>query len=198
VKILAIDTSTALSSIALVDSGTVISMAGHTDARGHVEAIGTLFTQLDLDLNSLPDLIACGVGPGPYTGLRVGIAFAQGLSAAWSVPVVGVCSLDAVANAIIREGRVAPGNEFIAATDARRKEYYWAKFSGSGKRVSGPNVDLTPVVVGLVIDMGIALVTEVLPHAIDIAACALRGEHRGVTPMYLREADAKPSVPVQL
>jgi len=121
VKILAIDTSTALSSIALVDSGAVISMAGHTDARGHVEAIGTLFTQLDLDLNSLPDLIACGVGPGPYTGLRVGIAFAQGLSAAWSVPVVGVCSLDAVANAIIREGRVAP------ATNSLRRPMHVAK-----------------------------------------------------------------------
>lgn len=197
-KILAIDTSTALSSIALVDSGALISMASHADARGHAEAIGTLFTQLDLGLNSLPDLIACGVGPGPYTGLRVGIAFAQGLSAAWSVPVVGVCSLDAVAIAIIREGLVVPGNEFIAATDARRKERYWAKFGGNGKRVSGPNVDLTHVVAELAIEMGIALVTEVLPHAIDIAACAWRGERRDVTPMYLREADAKPSVPVQL
>jgi tRNA threonylcarbamoyladenosine biosynthesis protein TsaB len=197
-KVIAVDTSTELSSIALVDSGTVLSMASHTDARGHVEAIGTLFTELDLDVNSLPDLIACGVGPGPYTGLRVGIAFAQGLSAAWSVPVVGVCSLDAVANSIIRQGLVAPGSEFIAATDARRKEYYWAKFDGSGKRLLGPSVDLTEVVGGLAREAGIPLVTAVLPHAIDIAECAVRGEHVDVTPMYLREADAKPSVPVQL
>jgi tRNA threonylcarbamoyladenosine biosynthesis protein TsaB len=197
-KVIAVDTSTELSSLALVDSGTVISMASHTDARGHVEAIGTLFTQLDLDMNSLPDVIACGVGPGPYTGLRVGIAFAQGLSAAWSVPVVGVCSLDAVANSIIRQGLVAPGSEFIAATDARRKEYYWAKFDASGKRLLGPSVDLTEVVGGLAGEAGIPLVTDVLPHAIDIAACAVRGEHVDVTPMYLREADAKPSVPVHL
>jgi len=197
-KIMAVDTSTELSSIALVDSGTVISMASHTDARGHVEAIGTLFTELDLDRNSLPDLIACGVGPGPYTGLRVGIAFAQGLSAAWSVPVIGVCSLDAVANAIIRQGLVAPGSEFMAATDARRKEYYWAKFDGSGKRIFGPSVNLTEVVGDLARVAGIPLVTDVLPQAIDIAACALRGDHLDVTPMYLREADAKPSVPVQL
>lgn len=197
-KILGVDTSTELSSIALVDSGTVISMASHTDARGHVEAIGTLFTELELDLNSLPDLIACGVGPGPYTGLRVGIAFAQGLSAAWSVPVIGVCSLDAVANAIIRQGLVSPGSEFMAATDARRKEFYWAKFDSSGKRIFGPSVDLTEVVRDLAQEAGILLVTDVLPQAIDIAACALRGDHLDVTPMYLREADAKPSVPVQL
>jgi len=198
VKIMAVDTSTELSSIALVDSGTVISMASHTDARGHVEAIGSLFTELELDLNSLPDLIACGVGPGPYTGLRVGIAFAQALSAAWSVPVVGVCSLDAVSNAIIRQSLVAPGSEFIAATDARRKEYYWAKFDSSGKRIFGPRVDLTEVVGELALAAGIPLVTEVLPHAVDIAACALRGDQLDISPMYLREADAKPSVPVQL
>ena len=197
-RVIAVDTSTDLSSIALVDSGNVISMASHTDAHGHVEAIGTLFAELDLDLNSIPDLIACGVGPGPYTGLRVGIAFAQGLSAAWSVPVVGVCSLDAVAIAIIRQGLVAPESEFIAATDARRKEYYWAKFDGSGKRVSGPSVDLTEIVQGLALEAGIPLVTQVSPHAIDIAACAARGGHLDVTPMYLREADAKPSAPVQL
>ncbi len=197
-RILAVDTSTALSSIALVDSGSVISMASHTDARGHLEAIGTLFTQLELDLNSLPDLIACGVGPGPYTGLRVGIAFAQGLSAAWSVPVVGVCSLDAVANAIIREGQVEPGSEFIAATDARRKEYYWAKFDCSGTKLSGPSVDLTEVVASMAAELEIPLLTQVLPHAIDIAACAQRGDRHDVTPMYLREVDAQPSAPVQL
>jgi tRNA threonylcarbamoyladenosine biosynthesis protein TsaB len=198
VKILAVDTSTALSSIALVDSGTVISMAGHTDPRGHVETIGSLFTQLKLNRNALPDLVACGVGPGPYTGLRVGIAFAQGLSAAWSVPVVGVCSLDAVANAIIRAGRLAPGREFIVATDARRKEYYWAKFDSSGKRMSGPSVDLTHIVADLAVESGMELVTDVLPHAIDIAACARRGDRLDVTPLYLREADAKPNEPVQL
>jgi tRNA threonylcarbamoyl adenosine modification protein YeaZ len=197
-KIIAIDTSTELSSIALLDSGTVISQASHTDARGHVEAIGTLFAELELDRNALPDLIACGVGPGPYTGLRVGIAFAQGLSAAWSVPVVGVCSLDAVANSIIRQGLVAPESEFIAATDARRKEFYWAKFDGSGKRISGPSVDLIEVVEALAREADIPLLTQVLPHAIDIAACAARGDRLDVTPMYLREADAKPSAPVTL
>lgn len=197
-KIIAIDTSTELSSIALVDSGTVISVASHTDARGHVEAIGTLFVELELDRNALPDLIACGVGPGPYTGLRVGIAFAQGLSAAWSVPIVGVCSLDAVAHSIIRQGLVAPETEFIAATDARRKELYWAKFDGSGNRISGPNVDLIEVVEGLALEAEISLVTQVLPHAIDLAACAARGDQLDVTPMYLREADAKPSAQVTL
>ncbi len=197
-RILAVDTSTALSSIAIVDSGSVIATASHTDARGHVEAIGTLFTQLDLNPESRPDLIACGVGPGPFTGLRVGIAFAQGLSAAWSVPVVGVCSLDAVAHAIIREGFVTSGREFIAATDARRKEYYWARFDGNGNRLSGPCVDRTEVVVDMATELGILLVSEVLPHAIDIAARAELGDRLALAPLYLREADAQPNAPVTL
>ncbi len=197
-KILAVDTSTAMSSIALVESGSVISMASHTDARGHVEAIGTLFTQLELDLNSLPELIACGVGPGPYTGLRVGIAFAQGLSVAWSVPTVGVCSLDGVANRVIREGLVATGSDFIAATDARRKEYYWAQFDGRGNRLSGPRVDRIDLVSAMVIERGVPFISEVFPHALDIAACAERGDARDLAPMYLREADAQPITPVQL
>ena len=196
--ILAVDTSTALSSIALVDSGTAISMASHNDARGHVEAIGSLFTQLSLDAHYLPELIACGIGPGPFTGLRVGIAFAQGLSAAWSVPVTGVCSLDAAANLIIRETRVAPGSEFIAATDARRKEYYWARFDGRGNRLSGPRVDSIQTVTSLAAELSVPLISGVFPHAIDIAARVERGDRHEVSPMYLREADAQPSAPVSL
>ena len=196
--ILAVDTSTALSSIALVDSGKAISLASHNDARGHVEAIGTLFTQLSLDSHYLPELIVCGIGPGPFTGLRVGIAFAQGLSAAWSVPVIGVCSLDAAANLIIRQTLVAPGSEFIAATDARRKEYYWARFDSGGTRLSGPRVDSIQAVTSLAADLSIPLICGVLPHAIDIAARAERGDCHELSPMYLREADAQPSVPVSL
>lgn len=197
-RILAVDTSTELSSIALVDSGTVKAMASHNDARGHVEAIGTLFTQLNFDSNFLPELIACGIGPGPFTGLRVGIAFAQGLSAAWSVPVVGVCSLDAAAHSIIRENMVTAGREFIAATDARRKEYYWARFDGRGNRLSGPSVDRIETVTSLAVELSTPLMSGVLPHAIDIAARAERGDREELSPMYLREADAQPSAPVPL
>jgi len=188
-----VDTSTALSSVAIVESGVVVATASHTDPRGHVEAIGTLFTQLDCNPDDLPELIACGVGPGPYTGLRVGIAFAQGLSAAWSVPIVGVCSLDAVAHAVIRDGRVQSEREFMVATDARRKEFYWARFDLDGDRLTGPSVDLTGVVEDRARELGIELITDVLPHAIDIAACAEHGQPVGVAPMYLREADALPS-----
>ena len=192
-KILAVDTSTALSSLAIVESGVVVATASHTDPRGHVEAIGTLFTQLDCNPDDLPELIACGVGPGPYTGLRVGIAFAQGLSAAWSVPIVGVCSLDAVAHAVIRDGRVQSEREFMVATDARRKEFYWARFDLDGDRLTGPSVDLTGVVEDRARELGIELITDVLPLAIDIAACAEHGQPVGVAPMYLRGADALPS-----
>ena len=138
-------------------------------------------------------MVGRGGGAGPYTGLRVGIAFAQGLSAAWSVPIVGVCSLDAVAHAVIRDGRMQSEREFMVATDARRKEFYWARFDLDGDRLTGPSVDLTGVVEDRARELGIELITDVLPHAIDIAACAEHGQPVGVAPMYLREADALPS-----
>lgn len=69
------------------------------------------------------DTIACGVGPGPYTGLRVGIATALALGAAWEVPVVGLCSLDAIAAAACVDG---PTQGFGIAGDVRRHEVYWA------------------------------------------------------------------------
>jgi tRNA A37 threonylcarbamoyladenosine modification protein TsaB len=109
-----------------------------------------------------------------------------------------VCSLDAAANLIIRETLVAPGSEFIAATDARRKEYYWARFDSRGNRLSGPRVESIQTVTSLAADLSIPLISGVLPHAIDIAARAERGDRHELSPMYLREADAQPSAPVSL
>src|SRR5512133_2504875 len=84
------------------------------------------------------DAIACGVGPGPYTGLRVGIATALAVGVAWQVPVHGICSLDAVAAAALD---VAPAPDGLCiALDARRKEVYWARYSGLGQRLDGPRV----------------------------------------------------------
>jgi len=66
------------------------------------------------------DQVIVGMGPGPFTGLRTGIVFAQSFAFAQGLPIHGVCSLDALAFGIELP-------EFIVATDARRKELYWAK-----------------------------------------------------------------------
>jgi tRNA threonylcarbamoyladenosine biosynthesis protein TsaB len=74
------------------------------------------------------------VGPGPYTGLRVGLATAHAIGNALRIPVHGVCTLDAIAWA---SGLTSP---FVVATDARRKEVYWAQYASFSSRVSGPEV----------------------------------------------------------
>jgi tRNA threonylcarbamoyladenosine biosynthesis protein TsaB len=80
------------------------------------------------------DAIAVGVGPGPYTGLRVGVVTARVLGSVLGLPVHGVCSLDIIAEA------ASPGREFLVATDARRQEVYWARYDAAGCRVAGPHV----------------------------------------------------------
>jgi tRNA threonylcarbamoyl adenosine modification protein YeaZ len=190
-RILAIDTSTDMSTIALVEGNQVIGSAEHTDARGHVEAIGTLLAQIP-QLNRgennfcAPDLIVCGVGPGPFTGLRVGIAFGETLALAWGIPVIGICSLDAVAHNIVRTD--SPSTDFVAATPARRGEYYWASYTPAGQRLSGPQVNS----IDQVESNALPVKTGFFPLGIDLAACVGVTEERGLTPMYLRPPDAQP------
>ena len=147
--ILALDTASESSSVAVVDERGVRAKAEHVDARGHAEVLTTLIATV-LEEAGAPaiDCIVCGVGPGPYTGLRVGIATAQALGLAWQVPVVGICSLDAIAAAAVASQRAGTRSdetetegEFVVATDARRSEVYWATYSASGVRTSGPFVN---------------------------------------------------------
>lgn len=134
---LAIDTSTAATSAAIVDGDAVLASSAHIDARRHAELLTPMVAEL-IDAAGTPvTRIAVGVGPGPYTGLRVGIATAQGLALGWGVPAVGVCSLDVLAAEAVEGGIAEP---FIAASDARRREVYWAEYSAEGARVRGPFV----------------------------------------------------------
>jgi tRNA threonylcarbamoyl adenosine modification protein YeaZ len=82
--------------------------------------------------------VAVGVGPGPFTGLRVGLVTARTLALALDIPVYGVCTLDVLAAQAVDEGLDVP---FLVATDARRKEVYWAAYDDRGQRVEGPHVD---------------------------------------------------------
>src|SRR3954447_7933769 len=83
--------------------------------------------------------IVVGAGPGPFTGLRVGMVTAGALGDALAVPVHGVCSLDAIAGEAVRDA--AADGPLLVATDARRREVYWAAYDAAGARTAGPYVE---------------------------------------------------------
>ena len=84
--------------------------------------------------------IAVGVGPGPFTGLRVGLVTARTLGFVLEIPVYGVCTLD-VDRASRSSAPAPPHGSFLVATDARRKEVYWASYDADGRRLDGPGRD---------------------------------------------------------
>ena len=125
-------------SVALHDGNRVVSEAFAVDARRHGELLTPMIAKVLADAGaSRSDLtaVAVGVGPGPYTGLRVGVVTARVLGAVLGIGVYGVCTLDIIA-ADVQAG----GREFGVATDARRKEVYWARYGPGGERVEGPLV----------------------------------------------------------
>lgn len=146
VAYLAIDTSAA-ASVALLDwndvddtahtSATVAAEYTSESTRDHAEFVAEHLRQL-LGERQV-DAVVVGVGPGPFTGLRAGIVTARTLGFAWDVPVVGVMSLDAIAFAVVQQKQAT--EEFIVATDARRREVYWARFTADGALVHGPAVN---------------------------------------------------------
>ena len=109
-----------------------------------------------------PTAIAVGVGPGPFTGLRVGLVTARTLSLALGIPVHGVCSLDILAAEALDAGL----DDFLVATDARRKEVYLASYA-SGRRVSGPEVvkPLDAATESVVVGRGAMLYPDSFPNA---------------------------------
>jgi tRNA threonylcarbamoyl adenosine modification protein YeaZ len=161
VLLLAFDTATAAVTVALHDGTTVLAEHTEADARRHGEllapGIGNVLAKAGRDRTELTD-IAVGVGPGPFTGLRVGLVTALALSDALCIPVHGVCTLDTVA-ADVMAGVFAGksvGVPFAVATDARRREVYWALYDASGRRITEPAVDRPQTVAPLVEGMPVA------------------------------------------
>jgi tRNA threonylcarbamoyl adenosine modification protein YeaZ len=128
--LLAIDTS-AGTSVALVDRDRgVIAELGTTDTMRHAEVIGRLIAEcLDQGAVAVSDLsgVAAGMGPGPFTGLRVGIAAARVFALGAGKPVVPVVSHDALAHDFYSSGATS---ELLVVTDARRREVYWSAYAG--------------------------------------------------------------------
>jgi tRNA threonylcarbamoyl adenosine modification protein YeaZ len=140
VLLLAFDTATPATTAAVHDGDRVLAEATTLDARRHGEvlmpSITSLLSQAGVTMDDVT-AVAVGTGPGPYTGLRVGLVTARVLGSVLGVPVYGVCTLDAIARAAAAQ---AAGREYLAATDARRKEVYWARYSPAGERLLGPDV----------------------------------------------------------
>ncbi len=234
-RILTIDTS-AVASAALLDlhladparTASVVANFAVTDTRSHAEVLAPGVMSLFTDpVSEGPGLaaIVVGTGPGPFTGLRSGIAMARTLSFAWNVPLLGMMSLDALAQQVFdtphyQEGRaVGPlaMADFVIATDARRREVYWARYSANAQLLDGPHVGPAHEIRNVpVFGAGAGLYREVLeanncpihvpfatmvPTAVELGRAAARKikaagslEAAGLldsTPLYLRESDAK-------
>ncbi|GAB3529568.1 tRNA (adenosine(37)-N6)-threonylcarbamoyltransferase complex dimerization subunit type 1 TsaB [Arthrobacter monumenti] len=202
----------------------IVAAFATEDTRSHAEVlapgIDAMLAEAHVTSSDL-DAIVVGVGPGPFTGLRSGIVTARTLSFVWKLPLHGMMSLDAVAWSVAgsadpygSEGTVstnpATGAEFLVATDARRKEVYWAKYrqaEGKPELVEGPHVGpaagLPPLPVygagaGLYADVVNAVPEHTLtqPEAGALGSLALlrlaAGKPlRDTAPLYLRESDAK-------
>lgn len=140
--LLAFDTATPLVTVALHDGERVVVEHSSDQPMKHGEHLAPLIARSLEDAGIVrQDLtaIAVGVGPGPFTGLRVGVVTARTLGFVLDIPVYGVCSLDAVALEVVENGGAAAGS-FLVATDARRKEVYLASYDAAGRRLEGPVV----------------------------------------------------------
>jgi tRNA threonylcarbamoyl adenosine modification protein YeaZ len=140
VLLLAFDTATPAVTVALHDGLRVLASQTTASSRRHGELLAAMIERvLVAGAAARTDLeaIAVGTGPGPYTGLRAGLVTARVLASALGVPALGVCTLDVIAHAA---APAAAGREFIVATDARRKEVYWARYAPSARRIGVPAV----------------------------------------------------------
>jgi tRNA threonylcarbamoyladenosine biosynthesis protein TsaB len=210
VLLLALDTASAAVSIALHDGEKVLLTCTGAASPRHVELLTPLLHEALVEIGAEPaDLtaVAVGVGPGPFTGLRVGLVSARVLALVLGIDVLGVCSLDAVAAGAVRSGLSVP--DFLVATDARRREVYWARYRLGGEdgalpvRVGGPDVaaaadvsrDGLPVVGRgaqlYPVELGEAL-PPLDPPAADLAVLAVHGDPYllPAEPLYLRRPDA--------
>lgn len=208
--LLAWDTSTDVVTVALHDGTAVVGHRTGSGARRHAEVLTPLVVGLlsDAQMQGTElDGLAVGVGPGAYTGLRVGLVTAQALALAWGVPVRGGCSLDALAvQAVAEHPHRYPGG-LLVVTDARRRQVFWARYNATGTRVSGPAVDTPDAVANLAsagrglpaVGSGAAAHRGLFPSALEPthpdAAWLAQGLTDGtvhalpVEPLYLRQPD---------
>ncbi|MGC0365201.1 tRNA threonylcarbamoyl adenosine modification protein YeaZ [Rhodococcus sp. 27YEA15] len=206
--VLAIDTSTPAVTAGIVsltspDSVRTLAVRVTVNPRAHAEVLTPhvleCLAESDHAAGDL-DAVVVGVGPGPYTGLRVGMATAAAFGDALGIPVYGVCSLDAIAAA------VSTKDNLLVVTDARRREIYWARYD-RGVRVQGPAVDSpadveaspSTVIAGSASHVDyfdVRVEPAETPSPAGLVTVAARGilagaEPSALEPLYLRRPDAK-------
>ncbi len=203
--VLAVDTATPAVTAGVVSLGAELVVLGErvtVDAKAHGELLTPHVLSALADAGRTladVDAIVCGVGPGPFTGLRAGMATAAALGQALDRPVYPVCTLDALA--AVEEGPL------LVATDARRKEVYWAAYDVAGTRIAGPSVDkpgqlpeLSAERVagngGTLYDLGLPHTGREFPTPLGLARVAEkdvldRATPGPFTPLYLRRPDAE-------
>jgi tRNA threonylcarbamoyl adenosine modification protein YeaZ len=205
VLVLALDTATpavtaGLLRLPAMGSPQVLAERVTVDARAHGEllmpSVCSVLAIAGVSMHDL-DAVVCGVGPGPFTGLRVGMVTAAALGDALALPVFPVCTLDAIAH------RAGTGSSLLVVTDARRREVYWARYDECGARLDGPHVDrphdlaLTGVsrVVGAAEVPGLPVLPPRYPDPTGLVAVVAAEVQAGATPgllrpLYLRRPDA--------
>jgi tRNA threonylcarbamoyl adenosine modification protein YeaZ len=200
VLVLALDTATPTLVVGLARwsadaAGAVLAERAVPSGNRHAELLTPTIRQVLADAGrGVADLdaVVTGLGPGPFTGLRVGIVTAAALGDALQVPVHGVCSLDAIGS----------GARSVI-TDARRKEVHWAVYDAAGRRVGGPGVDrpeeapVTGPVVGDVrfaerLGRPVSAAEVTTAGLLRAAAPLLGGPSAPLEPLYLRRPDAVP------
>jgi len=217
--LLALDTAGASVTVAVHDGERVLAEhppddggTGRRHAEELVPAVAAVLARAGADRRDLT-AVAVGVGPGPFTGLRVGVVTARVLGGVLGVPVHGVCSLDALAEAACSGPAAAP-QEFTVALDARRREVHWAAYrrvdDGGWLRTEGPAVaapadvrrgrpvvgrgallypvELGPPVPGVPLDVGAGALAAVAVRALE--AGEPHGDLLPPDPLYLRRPDA--------
>ena len=178
---LIIDTSTVRTTVALCRDYELLFTRHHDGATEHAEILPTLVREALVQSQNI-DQVVVGMGPGPFTGLRVGIAFAQSFAHARSLPCHGVCSLD---------GIDIDSDDYIVASDARRKEVYWARYK-NGHRIDGPFVSTPNQVIELQArKFGFGFTETLFPSPHLLLAKSRTSEINA--PMYLRRPDAIPT-----
>lgn len=197
VIVLAIDTATpaVTAGVVRVDAGNLETLATRVtvDARAHGELLTPHITAVlgaaGIGFDQV-DAIVCGTGPGPFTGLRVGMVTASALGHGLGRPVHGVCTLDAIA------ADVDDADDFLVVTDARRREVYWARYE-HGKRTEGPEVGPPAGLRGTAAAghaaelAGLSVLEPAYPspHGL-VRAAQLDQEPAEFRPLYLRRPDA--------
>jgi tRNA threonylcarbamoyl adenosine modification protein YeaZ len=202
--VLAVDTATpaVTAGVVLVGDGSLRTLAEQVtvDPRAHAERLSpnivAALGDAEVSVDQL-DAVVVGCGPGPFTGLRVGMASAAAFGHALGVPVYGVCSLDAIA--------AGTTGDVLVVTDARRREVYWARYRDA-VRVDGPAVDAAAdvppgadAVAGSVDHAALfdlPRLAPVYPTAAGLVAAVTDWTvaPEPLVPLYLRRPDAKPQV----